>query len=116
MSDTLDTLVLHFRDGRMKASVAEISRVTTRYFGLIRSGAMDDETKRLDELQQTYKAAVEQWIELIKHEVALASGSHSIEEIDEWEKAFFEQDEMRVKVEDAKSDYEDALREKFFGF
>lgn len=70
----------------------------------------------LDELQAAYKAAVETWIAAIRKEEALASGDHSVAEVDEWEKAGFEEDEMRNTVKAAKSKYEDALRAKFFNF
>jgi len=37
-------------------------------------------------------------------------------DVDKWEDAHFKEEEARNKAKDAKSDYEDALREKFFGF
>ena len=73
----------------------------------------DDE---LDGLQSAYKAAVESWITAIKQEEALASGNHSIAEVDKWEQAHFLEDELRSKVKAAKKQYEDALRRKFFNF
>ena len=73
----------------------------------------DDE---LDGLQSAYKAAVESWITAIKQEEALASGNHSIAEVDKWEQAYFLEDELRSKVKAAKKEYEDALRRKFFNF
>jgi hypothetical protein len=74
------------------------------------------EHPELDELQASYKAAVEAWISAIKNEEALASVNHSIAEVDKWEQAHFEEDEMRNTVKEAKAKYEDALRTKFFGF
>ena len=70
----------------------------------------------LDTLQAAYKDAVETWIAAIRKEEALASVNHEIAEIDQWEKAHFEEDEIRGTVKAAKEKYEDALREKFFGF
>ena len=70
----------------------------------------------LDTLQAAYKDAVESWITAIRKEEALASVNHEIAEIDQWEKAHFEEDEIRGTVKAAKEKYEDALREKFFGF
>jgi len=70
----------------------------------------------LDELQANYKAAVESWITAIRKEEALASVTHNVAEVDKWERAHFEEDEMRGAVKEAKAKYEDALREKFFGF
>ena len=70
----------------------------------------------LDQMQAAYKAAVEEWIAAIKQEEALASVNHTIAEVDKWEGANFKEDELRNKVKAAKKLYEDALREKFFGF
>jgi hypothetical protein len=74
------------------------------------------EYPELDELQSVYKDAVEAWISSIRKEQALASVNHDVAEIDQWEKAHFEEDEMRNTVKAAKEKYEDALRAKFFGF
>ena len=71
---------------------------------------------QLDDLQAAYKDSVEAWISSIRNEEALASVNHSIAEIDQWEKAHLDEDEMRKKVMTAKAEYEDALRAKFFGF
>ncbi|HVX77968.1 MAG TPA: hypothetical protein VHB49_17675 [Bradyrhizobium sp.] len=77
---------------------------------------MPESPAELDRMQAAYKAAVEKWIAAIKREEALASVNHSIAEVDKWEQAHFEEDELRNRVKDAKRRYEDALREKFFGF
>jgi hypothetical protein len=77
---------------------------------------MSDEHSELDRLQAEYKNAVETWIAAIRNEEVLASVNHTVAEIDKWEGAHFAEDEMRTKVKDAKAKYEDALREKFFGF
>lgn len=76
----------------------------------------DNDTLDLDQLQSTYKAAVEEWIAAIRTEEALASGDHSVAEIDQWESAHFREDKIRGQVKAAKKQYEDALRQKFFGF
>ena len=77
---------------------------------------MSDDTLELDQMQDAYKAAVEEWIAAIKQEEALASVNHTVAEVDKWEAAHFKEDEIRSKVKAAKRRYEDALREKFFGF
>jgi hypothetical protein len=71
---------------------------------------------RLDDMQKAYQAAVEEWIAAIKQEEALASVNHSVAEVDKWEAAHFAEDDIRNKVKAAKKRYENALREKFFGF
>jgi hypothetical protein len=77
---------------------------------------MNEEHSKLDDLQATYKVAVENWISAIRKEESLASVNHSVAEIDQWENAGFHEDEMRKVAKEAKAKYEDALREKFFGF
>ncbi len=77
---------------------------------------MADELPELDRMQAEYKNAVESWISSIRNEEALASVNHTVAEVDQWEGAHFAEDEMRKNVKDAKARYEDALREKFFGF
>jgi hypothetical protein len=77
---------------------------------------MDDNVSELDQLQSAYKAAVEEWIAAIRQEEALASVTHTVAEVDKWEGAHFAENELRTKVKAAKKSYEDALREKFFGF
>ena len=77
---------------------------------------MPGDSSELDRMQAAYKAAVEEWIAAIKQEEALASVDHSVAEVDQWEQAHFREDEIRSKVKAAKKQYEDALREKFFGF
>ena len=77
---------------------------------------MENDTAELDELQAAYKEAVEQWIVAIRREEALASGNHSVAQLDQWEQAHFDEDDSRNKVLAAKSEYEDALRRKFFDF
>jgi len=79
--------------------------------------AMAVEISELDELQSNYKAAVDDWIAVIRQEEALASeADHSITEIDKWEHADDREEEARKKAKAAKRTYEDALREKFFHF
>jgi hypothetical protein len=77
---------------------------------------MSGEHPELDALQAAYKSAVESWISAIRKEEALASVNHSVAEIDQWEQAHFDEDEMRNAVLKAKAKYEDALRARFFGF
>jgi hypothetical protein len=70
----------------------------------------------LDQMQAAYKTAVDHWITMIREEETLASAAHSEAEIDAWEAAGFREKEAREKAKQAKKEYEDALREKFFNF
>jgi hypothetical protein len=56
---------------------------------------MAGEHPELDKLQADYKAAVENWIAAIRKEEALASVTHSVADVDRWEQAHFEEDELR---------------------
>jgi hypothetical protein len=76
----------------------------------------ENDALALDQMQAAYQAAVEEWIAAIKREAALASVNHTVTEVDKWEAAHFAEDDIRNKVKAAKKRYEDALREKFFGF
>ena len=77
---------------------------------------MNDDTAELDQMRSEYKTAVEEWIDAIKQEEALASVDHSIAEVDRWEQAHFREEDIRNKVKAAKKRYEDALRLKFYAF
>jgi hypothetical protein len=77
---------------------------------------MSENYPELDQMQKVYIAAVEQWIGAIKEEEALASVNHTVAEVDKWENASFKEDELRNRVKAAKKNYENALREKFYGF
>ncbi len=77
---------------------------------------MANDTSELDQMQTAYKAAVEEWIAAIKQEEAFASVIHTVAEVDKWEGAHFKEEEIRSKAKAAKKKYEDALRERFFGF
>jgi hypothetical protein len=75
------------------------------------------EISELDELQSSYKTAVDDWVAVIREEEALASvADHSIAEVDVWEEAHNREEAARDKAKVAKRAYEDALRERFFHF
>ena len=77
---------------------------------------MTDNQRELDQLQAAYRAAVDDWVAAIREEEALASGAHSVAELDQWEAAGFREDKKRREVIYKKRLYEDALRREFFGF
>ena len=77
---------------------------------------MSSEHPELDELQTAYKTAVEKWISAIRNEEALASANHSMTEIDQWEQAHLDEDEMRTAVKAAKAQLRGRAARKFFGF
>jgi len=77
---------------------------------------MSVEVSTLNQMQAAYKEAVDQWVAAIREEEALASVNHSEAEVDAWEAAGFREEDAREKAKEAKKNYEDALREKFFSF
>jgi hypothetical protein len=77
---------------------------------------MADMQQELDELQATYRAAVDAWIVAIREEEALAAVDHSVAELDKWEAANFREHGKHREVVYRKKLYEDALRREFFGF
>jgi hypothetical protein len=77
---------------------------------------MSAEYPHLDVLQEAYKAAAEAWMKAIQVEVELASKAHSLSEIDRWEAAAEEEERLRKIAKRAKKEYEDEIRQEFFGF
>ena len=75
-----------------------------------------DTTTELDRMQAEYKEAVDAWVDSIRHEEDLASGDHSVAEIDTWEQAGRDEENLRKHAKTTKEHYEAALRKKFFGF
>lgn len=77
---------------------------------------IENQNAELDRLQAAYRLAVGEWIIAIRDEEALVSVDHTLVEVDQWENAGFRQKEAANKANTAKEEYEDALRQKFFGF
>ena len=77
---------------------------------------MTVETTELDQMQKSYKAAVEEWVAAIRQEESLASVNHDVAEVDKWQAAHFREEDLRNSVQIAKKRYENALLEEFFGF
>lgn len=75
-----------------------------------------DLQRELDELQAAYKSAVDKWVAAIRDEETLASGNHSVAELDQWEAAHFREHKLHREVIYRKRLYEDSLRREFFGF
>ena len=69
------------------------------------------EISELDQMQQEYKAAVDDWVKAIRVEEALASGDHSIAEVDLWEQADFSEEAFRAFRAGHDADYEKLDRE-----
>jgi len=65
---------------------------------------------QLDSLRQAYKAAVDEWIDAVREEEALATLDHTVAAWDRWEQAGFKQKEAQDKANAAKEAYVDGLR------
>ena len=70
----------------------------------------------LSTMLRAYRAAVEEWITAVREEEFLACGDPTVAELDDWERAHFNEEEARNKARKAKKDYEDAIRQSLFGF
>jgi hypothetical protein len=65
---------------------------------------------KLDELQQLYKQAVDQWVIAIRAEEALATPDHSEVAMERWDQAGFAEQDAQAKAKRARDQYKDALR------
>jgi hypothetical protein len=74
---------------------------------------MDD--LKLDELQQAYKQAVDQWVTAIRAEEALATPDHSEVAMEHWDRAGFAEQDAQNKAKHARDAYKDALRHLHYG-
>ena len=74
------------------------------------------DNSKLDELQQAYKKAVDQWVDAIRSEEALATPDHSEVAMERWDAAGFIEQDAQTKAKQARDEYKDALRKVNFGF
>jgi len=64
----------------------------------------------LDQLRLAYKKAVDEWVDSIRAEEALATPDHSMTSMEQWDTAHFREQDAQTKVADARDAYKDALR------
>jgi hypothetical protein len=69
----------------------------------------------LDQLRLAYKKAVDEWVDTIRAEEALASPNHSMIAMEEWDSALFSEHDAHTKVTEAREAYKDALRGVNYG-
>lgn len=70
----------------------------------------------LDNLLAAYKAAVEEWIAAIREEEKLALPDHSMRDWEIWDRSVLTEEEAGEKAQDARREYEDALRKQLLNF
>jgi Tfp pilus assembly protein PilN len=69
----------------------------------------------LDELQETYKEAVDRWIAAIRAEEALATPDHSETAMEKWDQADFSVQDAEKEAKDAREAYKEGLRQLHYG-
>jgi hypothetical protein len=71
--------------------------------------------QNLDQLRLAYKAAVDEWVDSIRAEEALATPDHSMIAMEQWDTAHFREHDAHTKATDAREAYQDALRGVNYG-
>ena len=69
----------------------------------------------LDQLRSTYKSAVDEWVNAIRAEEALATPDHSMVAMEKWDDAHFKEQDAQSKAHKAREAYQDALRAVNYG-
>lgn len=69
----------------------------------------------LDELQETYKEAVDRWVAAIRAEEALATPDHSETAMEKWDQADFSVRDAEKEAKDAREAYKEGLRQMHYG-
>jgi len=69
----------------------------------------------LDELRLTYKKAVDEWVDAIRAEEALATPDHSMIAMEKWDDAHFKEHDAHTKATEARDAYKDGLRTVNYG-
>jgi hypothetical protein len=70
----------------------------------------------LDQLRLDYKKAVDDWVDTIRAEEALATSDHSMTAMEKWDAAHFTENDAQTKATEAREAYKDALRRVNYGF
>ena len=69
----------------------------------------------LDQLRLAYKKAVDEWVDTIRAEEALATPDHSMIAMEEWDAAHFREHDAHTKATEARETYKGALRGVNYG-
>jgi hypothetical protein len=83
--------------------------VAEHYYPLTMSNA------ELDQARLAYKKAVDEWVDAIRAEEALATPDHSMIAMEKWDEAHFKEHDAHAKVTDAREAYKDGLRTANYG-
>ena len=69
----------------------------------------------LDEARLAYKKAVDEWVDTIRAEEALATPDHSMIAMEHWDAAHFKEQDAHQKATEAREAYKDGLRRVNYG-
>ena len=69
----------------------------------------------LDQLRLAYKKAVDEWVDAIRAEEALATPDHSMIAMEHWDAAHFKEHDAHSRATEARDAYKDALRAVNYG-
>jgi hypothetical protein len=69
----------------------------------------------LDTSCLAYKKAIDEWVDTIRAEEALATPDHSMVAMEHWDAAHFKEHEAHTKATEAREAYKDALRKANYG-
>jgi hypothetical protein len=64
----------------------------------------------LDQLRLVYEQAVDNWVNAIRGEEALATPDHSMVAMEKWDDAHFQEQDAQRKAKQARDAYKDGLR------
>jgi len=70
----------------------------------------------LDNLRLAYKKSVDEWVDTIRAEEALATPDHSMIAMEHWDAAHFKEQEAKSRATEAREAYKSGLREANYGF
>jgi hypothetical protein len=70
----------------------------------------------LDNLRLAYKKSVDEWVDTIRAEEALATPDHSMIAMEHWDAAHFKEQEAKSRGTEAREAYKSGLREANYGF
>ena len=69
----------------------------------------------LDQLRLDYKKAVDEWVDTIRVEEALATPDHSMVAMEHWDDAHFKEHDAHEKATEARESYKAGLRAVNYG-
>jgi hypothetical protein len=69
----------------------------------------------LDQLRLAYKKAIDEWVDTIRAEEALATPDHSMVAMEHWDAAHFKEHDAHTTATKAREAYKDGLRAVNYG-